>query len=152
MSDNTWDQESSLAFMEGYKNEEILWNNKHPLHKDREKMNEAWERLSEEFGKPVAELKKKKDNMLTIYNRNKRQECKTQNFISNWFAFKVMNSFLGERRAQKESASVKHRNSPIIEVWFFDKYILFNYIYRSYISRRIMYQSQKTTLKCPKCL
>ncbi|VVC94751.1 unnamed protein product, partial [Leptidea sinapis] len=65
MSD--WSATTILTFLEAYQNEPCLWNPKDADHKDRQKVNDAWTRLSIIMNKSVKELKTKKEILTNGY-------------------------------------------------------------------------------------
>jgi hypothetical protein len=48
-----------LQFIELDKRKYIIWGPKHPMHFNRIKKQEAWEKLGKEMNRPVDERKKK---------------------------------------------------------------------------------------------
>ncbi|CAH2004357.1 unnamed protein product [Acanthoscelides obtectus] len=98
-----WTNDFTLQFLEGYKNEPVLWNPKHKFHKDKRRVGEAWERLSDKLGLSVAILKRKKESLMATFRsitRRKKAIIKTENGSSDcyrpvWFAYELMDSFLG---------------------------------------------------------
>ncbi|KAH9630270.1 hypothetical protein HF086_012455 [Spodoptera exigua] len=56
-----WSNEESLSFLEHYQMEPCIWNPKDANHKDKKKQADAWIRLAELTGRPVKEIKIKRD-------------------------------------------------------------------------------------------
>lgn len=102
MSMSDWSNENTLKFLKLYQNESIIWDPKHGCHKDRQKVNDAWVRLSEQLKHPVVVLKRKKDSLMATFRSHSRK--KKASFKSGvatndiykpiWFAFDYMESFL----------------------------------------------------------
>ncbi|XP_072393914.1 uncharacterized protein [Diabrotica undecimpunctata] len=99
MSD--WTNDFTYKFLEAYQNEPILWNPLHASHKDKKKVNDGWIRLGQNLDIPVAILKKKKDSLRATFRqqfRKKRDSIKlgsTDVYKPVWFAYELMESFLG---------------------------------------------------------
>ncbi len=94
----------------------MLWDPKHPNHIDRIDVNDAWGRISEMLNIPVADLKKKKNSLMAKLRMHRRKIKAFQATGSGaddinkpiWFAFDLMNSFLGEGLIHKfETAALK---------------------------------------------
>nr|CAI5854147.1 unnamed protein product [Callosobruchus analis]CAI5859777.1 unnamed protein product [Callosobruchus analis] len=56
-----WSNEQILEIISAYEKYPVLWSPKHPYHKNRNKLNDGWAQLQNEFSTEVhiAELKKK---------------------------------------------------------------------------------------------
>ncbi|VVC87248.1 unnamed protein product [Leptidea sinapis] len=67
MSD--WSATTILTFLEAYQNEPCLWN-----PKDRQKVNDAWTRLSIIMNKSVKELKTKKEILMATFRRDLKKK------------------------------------------------------------------------------
>ncbi|CAH2088948.1 unnamed protein product [Euphydryas editha] len=92
-----------LTFLEAYQNEPCLWNSKDADHKNRQKINDAWTRLSIIMNKSVKELKTKKEILMATFRRHlkKKNDSIRSGAGSDdvykpiWFAYDLMESFLG---------------------------------------------------------
>lgn len=74
MSD--WLAPTILAFLEAYQNEPCLWNSKDADHKNRQKVNDAWTRISIIMNKSVKELKAKKKILMATFRRHLKKKKK----------------------------------------------------------------------------
>lgn len=100
MSD--WSHEFTMQFLELYRNESVIWNSKHPTHKDRKKVYAAWLRLSEGVQRSVKELKRKKDSLMaTFRSQLRKKKASIRSGTSSvdiykpvWFAYEFMEAFL----------------------------------------------------------
>lgn len=92
----SWSNEKVLEFLKLYKSEEILWNQKHVSHRNRPLLTEAWERIRLNLGMNclISDLKRKKESLMTTYRLIKKKN--SPSFRTTWFAFPLMDSFLGE--------------------------------------------------------
>ncbi|CAH2101071.1 unnamed protein product [Euphydryas editha] len=101
MSD--WSAPTILTFLEAYQNEPCLWNSKDADHKNWQKVNDAWTRLSIIMNKSVKELKTKKEILMATFRRHlkKKNDSIRSGAGSDdvykpiWFAYDLMDSFLG---------------------------------------------------------
>ncbi|KAL1492478.1 hypothetical protein ABEB36_010728 [Hypothenemus hampei] len=100
----TWNNDLELQFLEHYQGEPVLWDAKHRYHKDKNKNNDAWFRISSSMGIDVTGLKKKRDSLLSSFRKYRKIVKDSVHsgagageiYKPVWFAFKLMNSFLGE--------------------------------------------------------
>ena len=60
----TWNNELELKLIECYQSEPILWQSKHKEHKN--KIHDAWTRISDLLNIPVVELKKKRIHLYPV--------------------------------------------------------------------------------------
>lgn len=109
-----WTNEKELAFLRIYKTEPILWEHNHEFYRDKSKMEYAWIRVSKQTGFSLSDLKRKKESLMATYRGHLRKIKKSQRAGSKkvhkpiWFAFEVMNSFLGH--LYKSDYSIKAEN------------------------------------------
>lgn len=83
--------------------EPIIWDPKNPYHKDKSKVNDAWNRISIDLNIPILELKSKKISLMATFRgllRKKKTSMKSGAGISDiykpiWFLYGLMESFLG---------------------------------------------------------
>ena len=54
-----WTQETTLKFIELYREEEVLWNSKYEHYYNKIIKNDAWEKIVNDMGVPSEELKRK---------------------------------------------------------------------------------------------
>ncbi|XP_023948305.2 uncharacterized protein LOC112053202 isoform X2 [Bicyclus anynana] len=94
----SWTNDVSLEFLDHYRIEALLWDPKHPLHRNRCEVNEAWRRIQSNLSIncPIVDLKRKKESLMTSfrfhYNRKKKSPGE---YRTTWFAYSYMESFLG---------------------------------------------------------
>lgn len=119
-----WYNAEVLKFIELYQGEPALWNSTNKLHKNRNALADAWERIRASFSLPgvtIAELKRKKESLMTTYryhlNKKKRSlksgAGRNEVYETNWFAFQAMDCFLGQNYECKptqetEVSSINH--------------------------------------------
>lgn len=114
---NMWNNESELNFIEIFQTEPVLWEPNHKFHKDRKRLHDAWVRISDQTGFSVDDLKKKKDSLMATYRGHLR---KIKNSLQSgagceevhkpiWFAFDLMNSFLGNLYKCKNTINTENQ-------------------------------------------
>ncbi|XP_047503528.1 uncharacterized protein LOC125048730 [Pieris napi] len=97
-----WSNEKSLSFLEHYQMEPCIWNPKDANHKDKKKQADAWIRLAELTGRPVKEIKNKKEILMTTFRKHlkkKRESMRSgagaeEIYNPTWYAYETMESFL----------------------------------------------------------
>lgn len=97
-----WTNDSTLDFLEAYRDESVLWDRNDEYHKDKVRTNEAWCRLSKRFGPSVGDLKRKKDSLMATYRSHLRKKKASIRsgavgvdvYQPVWFAFDFMENFL----------------------------------------------------------
>ncbi|GBP93360.1 hypothetical protein EVAR_85171_1 [Eumeta japonica] len=97
-----WPHSEILNFLEFYRAETIIWNPKHKNHKDKNKVSDAWNRISNNMGIPVDDLKKKKETLMTAFRTNLKKKKESMRsgagfddiYTPSWPFFDVMESFL----------------------------------------------------------
>jgi len=72
-----WTQESAIELIELYKRKEIIWDPKHPMHFNKIRKQATWEELGKEMKSPVDECKKKMENLLSSFRREKMKMRKS---------------------------------------------------------------------------
>ncbi|XP_026759699.1 uncharacterized protein LOC113518876 [Galleria mellonella] len=93
-----WTNDAVLEFLNLYRREQHLWDPKHPLHRNRSEVANAWLRIQSSLSMnySVVDLKKKKESLMTSFrmhfNKKKRSP---EAFHTTWFAYPLMESFLG---------------------------------------------------------
>lgn len=94
----SWSNELVLEFIELYGREPILWDPKHPQHRNRSEVNNAWLRVQAALSVTysIVDLKKKKESLMTSFRMHYTKKKKSQeSFHTTWFAYPLMESFLG---------------------------------------------------------
>lgn len=97
-----WSNARVLEFLELYQSEELIWNPKHRSHKQKQKVNDAWNRISTTMGISVNNLKTKKNSLMATFRtyRRKKQACIHSGMEADdvyepiWFAYQMMENFL----------------------------------------------------------
>lgn len=92
-----WTNDTVIEFLDLYKSEQILWDPKNPLHRNRSEINAAWIRIQTSFSLncSISELKKKKESLMTSFRMHWNKKKKTLgNYHTTWFAYPHMESFL----------------------------------------------------------
>lgn len=101
MSD--WTNELSVKFIELYQSQPILWDPNHGCHKDKVKVNEAWNIISHMLHKPVDELKNKKNSIMATFRSHLRKKkasirsgaAQEDIYKPIWFLYNKIESFMG---------------------------------------------------------
>ncbi|CAH1994420.1 unnamed protein product [Acanthoscelides obtectus] len=97
-----WSEKETFQFLELFQKEPIIWDPKNKLHKNNQKLNDAWVRLSEEMCRLVPELKNKKNSLMATFRQHLRR--KKQSLQSGageddaykpvWLYYDAMETFL----------------------------------------------------------
>ncbi|KAJ0172486.1 hypothetical protein K1T71_011625 [Dendrolimus kikuchii] len=91
-----------LSFLEYYQTERSIWNPKDVHHKNKKKVADAWSRLADLIGKPVKEIKAKKEILMTTFRKHLKKnrilivlaQVPMYNIYKpTWFAYEIMESF-----------------------------------------------------------
>ncbi|GBP78603.1 hypothetical protein EVAR_65031_1 [Eumeta japonica] len=69
-----WPHSEILNFLEFYRAETIIWNPKHKNHKDKNKVSDAWNRISNNMGIPVDDLKRRRNVNDSFPNKSKKKK------------------------------------------------------------------------------
>lgn len=113
-----------LEFLELYRREQHLWDPKHPQHKNRIENNNAWLRIQSSLSIhcSVVDLKKKKESLMTSFRMHLKRKLKSQDgYSTTWFAYPIMESFLGGKYECDNTNQLEHEVShwglvPIVPV------------------------------------
>lgn len=99
-----WNNELILEFINLFENHPVLWNPKHPKHKNRNHLNDAWLEIAKEFSidVPVEVLRKKKESLMATYRtlyKKVRQSETTGSGVNDiykpsWFAYIAIDRFI----------------------------------------------------------
>ncbi|XP_053605657.1 uncharacterized protein LOC128672486 [Plodia interpunctella] len=107
----SWTNEVVLEFLELYRREQHLWDPKHPLHRNRGEVNNAWVRIQSSLGIncSIIDLKKKKESLMTSFRMhfNKKKRCQ-EAYQTTWFAYPLMESFLGGKYECDSTNQMEH--------------------------------------------
>ncbi|KAJ8713593.1 hypothetical protein PYW07_013963 [Mythimna separata] len=96
----SWSNEETFKFIDLYKRETLIWNPKHEHYKDRTKVQEAWNRLEYGMQIPVAELKKKKETLMTAFRLHYKKILQSiraneeEIYKPIWIFYEPLESFL----------------------------------------------------------
>nr|CAH7740413.1 unnamed protein product [Callosobruchus chinensis] len=100
-----WSNDTVIEFLEGYRSEPCIWDPRNPQYKNRNAVNEAWERIRDSLSVSftVGELKKKKESLMASFrgllnkkkNSIKAGAAPEEVYTPSWFAYSLMESFLG---------------------------------------------------------
>lgn len=69
-----WTNKLTFEFLNLYENEQALWNSSLPQHKNKNDVHDAWLRVKSNLQEgtiPIADLKKKKENLMSTYRKVK---------------------------------------------------------------------------------
>ncbi|KAH9630851.1 hypothetical protein HF086_009082 [Spodoptera exigua] len=76
----SWSNEETFKFIDLYQSEPAIWDPNNALHKDKNKVNDAWNRIADSLQIPVSELKKKETLMSAF-----RMHLKKTRFDPIWY-------------------------------------------------------------------
>uniref|UniRef100_A0A0A9W1X7 Serine/threonine-protein kinase atg1 n=1 Tax=Lygus hesperus TaxID=30085 RepID=A0A0A9W1X7_LYGHE len=121
---NRWSHQLQLDFLEAYQSEPVIWDPKHGEHKDRRKINDAWGRIEALIGKPIKELKTKRDSLMATYRSYSRKVAASAKSGASgediykpvWFAYELMDQFLGTVYNCGPTVNTKKRRSNLENV------------------------------------
>ncbi|KAM3966890.1 LOW QUALITY PROTEIN: uncharacterized protein ACR2FA_011772 [Aphomia sociella] len=93
----SWSNDVVLEFLDLYRREQLLWDPKHPLHRNRSEVNNAWLRIqtSLSINCSIIDLKKKKESLMTSFRMHLKKKKSQDAYHTTWFAYSLMESFLG---------------------------------------------------------
>lgn len=107
----SWSNDLVLEFLELYRREQHLWDPKHPQHKNRIENNNAWLRIQSSLSIhcSVVDLKKKKESLMTSFRMHLKRKLKSQDgYSTTWFAYPIMESFLGGKYECDNTNQLEH--------------------------------------------
>jgi hypothetical protein len=102
MSD--WSNQLVLEFLELYQAEPAIYGPKHPAHKNKMKVSDAWMRIRHALSVDVSVSEiKKRDSLMASFRhhlRRKKRSIKSgassdEVYKPTWYAYEVMEGFLG---------------------------------------------------------
>ncbi|CAH2241631.1 uncharacterized protein LOC120626733 isoform X2 [Pararge aegeria] len=110
-----WTNDVALEFLDHYRIEPLLWDPKHPLHRNRCEVNEAWRRIQSNLSinSSIVDLKRKKESLMTSFrfHYNRKKKCPGE-YRTTWFAYSFMESFLGGKY-ECDSTNENDHEDPI---------------------------------------
>lgn len=111
-----WTNEKVLEFLELYQAEVLLWNPSTRNHKNRNAVADAWQRIQQKFSMncTILELKKKRESLMStyrLYQKKTKESVRSgastsEIFRSTWFAYELMDSFLGQVYNKKDTNTI----------------------------------------------
>ncbi|XP_047531876.1 uncharacterized protein LOC125067367 [Vanessa atalanta] len=107
----SWTNDVVLEFLDHYRTEQLLWDPKHPLHRNRSEVNDAWRRIQNNLSitSSIIDLKKKKESLMTSFRLHLNRKKKSPNeYRITWFAYPLMESFLGGKYECDSSIQMDH--------------------------------------------
>lgn len=100
----SWSNDNIIEFLNLFEQEPIIWNPRHPGHKDRNAVHDAWLRIQTQISIPftISDLKKKKETLMGTFRKlNSRVKASSRTgsgtdeiFKPDWFAYELMARFL----------------------------------------------------------
>ncbi|XP_049541140.1 uncharacterized protein LOC125954691 [Anopheles darlingi] len=94
-----WTSKNIMKLIENLHKFPILWDPQHPEYKVRSKRLQACVELANIFLVSIGDIKKKIENLRTVYNRNRNAiQCKSalgEVTATKWFAYDAMDNLLG---------------------------------------------------------
>lgn len=130
-----WTEEKVITLIDKYRENEVLWNVKLTDYRNKNKKNDAWERLATEMKCSRVEIEKKMKTLLAQFRRERQKAEKMKKsgtgtdeiYATTWFGFKAF-SFLYDKNTPMETKDTLQEVS---------KHILKN-IYRHHLIIRII--------------
>lgn len=113
-----WSNEKVIRFLELLESEKVIWDSREKNHKLKHKVHDAWKRISEQMeNTPIDELKSKKKSLMATFRpllKKKRNTLKTGTgaddvFQPIWFAFEIMERFLGPTYVVEETINTEEQ-------------------------------------------
>lgn len=99
-----WTSGLITEFLDLYEKEPSIWNPNDPQYKDRNHLQESWQKISDNLSVklPITELKRKRDSLMSTYRKlstKVRRSQKSESDIDEvfkpyWFAYEKMETFL----------------------------------------------------------
>nr|XP_021186534.2 uncharacterized protein LOC110373556 [Helicoverpa armigera] len=119
----TWTNEETFEFIDLYRSEPALWDPNNALHKDKSKVNDAWNRIADSLQIPVSELKKKKETLMAAFRLHfKKKQDSIRSSVGEeeiyepiWIFYDAMEAFLKEKYVCKSMISTDEQRAVIIE-------------------------------------
>lgn len=109
-----WNNDLIMEFIQLYESYPILWNPKHPHHKNRNYLNDAWMNIGREMSIDISVdvLRKKKESLMATYRSLAKKVRESEGtgtgsqdvYKPSWFAYDAIDRFI--RVAGKKTASL----------------------------------------------
>lgn len=104
MDKTDWSNELILEFIDLYESCPALWDPKHKDHKNRNRLNDAWQSIAKKLSADVTvdALKRKKESLMSTYRAlAKKVKCShttgsgaNDAYEPSWFAFDAIDRFI----------------------------------------------------------
>ncbi|GBM33444.1 hypothetical protein AVEN_55773-1 [Araneus ventricosus] len=97
MNAEFWGTETVMEFLNLYQREPVIWNPRHPHHKDREQVYDAWKRIQSRLSVQcsIKGLKKRRENLMATFRKCVVKVTRSAGaYKPEWFAYEKMASFL----------------------------------------------------------
>ncbi|KAI4458962.1 alcohol dehydrogenase transcription factor myb/sant-like [Holotrichia oblita] len=113
-----WSNENTIKFLELLEGEKVIWDVSDKNHKANHKVHAAWKRISEALeNTPIVKLKSKKKSLMATFRpllkKHKRSiqsgTCADDIFQPIWFAYDVMERFLGPTLTVEETMDTEEQ-------------------------------------------
>lgn len=99
-----WSSDQIFEFLDLYQAQPVLWNPKHPLHRNRNGIKDCWNKIQKDFSLEcsVEVLKKKRDSLMATFRPLLAKVKKSmasgvgidEVFKPTWFVYEKMAGFL----------------------------------------------------------
>lgn len=114
-----WNNELTLEFLEAYEKHPVLWNSSYPGHKNKNILQDAWNKVANELSvtMTVVALKKKKESLMSTYRtlRKKVVDSETTGtgshevYFPSWIAYNAIDRFI-----RVQNTKISSLNSEVI--------------------------------------
>ncbi|XP_076626724.1 uncharacterized protein LOC143344496 [Colletes latitarsis] len=91
-----WSTDTTLLFIQLYKNNTCLWDPNDPNYKLRCVKDNAWKEICSVIKCSIPDAKRKVESLLASFRRERNKEVRTGTYRSSWFAFKSMQFLLNK--------------------------------------------------------
>ncbi|KAH9642782.1 hypothetical protein HF086_010435 [Spodoptera exigua] len=117
----SWSNEETFKFIDLYQSEPAIWDPNNALHKDKNKVNDAWNRIADSLQIPVSELKKKKETLMSAFRMHlkKKQDSirsgmgEEEIYKPIWVFYDAMEAFLKGKYTCKSITSTDEQRAVI---------------------------------------
>lgn len=118
-----WSNDKIIKFLELYAIERVIWDPSNKSHKLKHKVHDAWNRISNNLDNtPIEDLKSKNKSLMATFRpllKKKQNSIRSgagadDVYLPVWFAFEIMESFLGSIYDVEETINTEDRVSSFI--------------------------------------
>ncbi|XP_063634257.1 uncharacterized protein LOC134804880 [Cydia splendana] len=114
-----WTNQIELLFIQLYQAEPILWDVSLSDYKNKLRTYDAWCRISDILEIPVEKLQQKRNSLLSSYRAYKLKVKKSiksgagadEVYKPCWFAYEVIDSFLGDKDTPKKTITTEDKEN-----------------------------------------